>query len=290
MAGLLLFPAGAARSADFSEGAASFGAHFSDKALYSYADFFLPLYEVPENAAFFINPNLGFDLRLKNGGRNAERGSIGLGHRLYLPGGQFGSLGGGLLDKGLILGFNWNLDGQYSPYDNFLFKTGGGVELLSDWVDMRLNGYFKLTGEKLVSRNRGSLYGTAVYASGNKLYETLLSGVDGEIGLRAPIWEQLGELRFFAGAFYHDAGHVDRVDGFKARVEWNPIPSVVIGASCYSNRDLNGEKWQLHLGFRLPFSMNELLAGGNPFSVDTTPKTGNLWKDRYTAQVRRNGL
>ena len=293
LCGLLASPAQTSRAADFSEGTASVNAYFSNKALYTNLDFMMPLFESPNNAAFFINPGGGINLRLKDNSRHTERVYFGIGQRLFLPGSQFkGGPADALLGKGLIFGFNWFIDWQYSMYSHFMADTGGGVELLSDLVDLRLNTYFKLTDAKKLDHgpSPGGLYGTALYVDRGGIYETLLNGVDGEVGFRLPIVDQIGEIRVFGGGFYHDAREVRRIRGIKGRIQWNPLPSIHIGAALFSNRHLNGEKWQLQFGFKLPFSANALSAGGSPFSIDNTPKTGNLWKDRFTTPIPRYGM
>ncbi len=282
-------------SADFSEGTANFSGYFSNKILHTNASFIMPLYEAPQNAAFFVNPVVGFSTQLSGGSRHEERASIGLGNRLYLPGEQFKSMPGGLgglFSKGIIFGGNWYLDTQYSPYNNFLTKTGGGMELLSDWIDLRFNGYIKLTDQKDLGKHAKDchFFGTAVYSGSKSDHETLMPGFDMEAGFRLPIIDQLGEMKVFGGGYYYDARHVNEIKGVKARFEWSPLPAINFGVSYFSNKRLNGEKWLAQLSFKLPFSMNALQQGRNPFSVDYTPKTGNLWKDRYTTPVLRNGM
>lgn len=287
---LLILIAAPVKAADFSEGTANFEFKFSNKTLYSNADFMLPLYESPQSSAFFINPRAGFDWQVKGKNRHNERLSIGLGNRLFLPGDQFGA---GLFEKGIIFGFNGYLDWQYSAYDNFLTKGGLGVEMLSDWVDARINGYLGFTDEKDLGGNKKSthFYGTKLYRGSNgKDFETLLSGIDGEVGLRLPVVDNIGEMRVFGGLYYFDADHVSSVSGISARYEWKPIPFLSLNVGWTDNRRLNGEHWQAGLGFHLPFSFNALLSGHGPFALDFTPKTGNLWHDRYTESVRRNGM
>lgn len=280
-------------AADFSEGTANFEVKFSDKFVYSNADFMLPLFESPESSAFFINPNAGFDLRLKGSSNDAERFGIGLGQRLYLPGAQFSGFMNGIFDKGVIIGWNGHLDTQYSMDDNFLSKVGLGAEFLSDWVDMRVNGYLRLTDDKSGSRksHRYHYYGTGTYRNSKGKYrETLLSGVDTEFGLRLPVPDRIGEMRVFGGLYYFDASHVSSISGVTARFEWNPIPFMSLGVGWTNEEKLYGENWNAHLGFHLPFSFNALMSGHNPFSLDFTPKTGNLWHDRYTSSIRRNNF
>lgn len=288
----IIFATPPAFSADFSEGTANFSGYFNNKALFTDASLLLPLYEMPQNAAFFVNPSIGFSMQMSGGSKHEERFSFGLGNRLYLPGEQFQGMMGGLFNKGIIFGGNWYLDLQYSMYDNFFTKTGGGVEVLSDWVDARFNGYIGLTDERDLGKrvSRRDFYGTSTYAGSGSDYETLMPGFDAEIGVRLPVIDQLGEMRVFAGGYYFDARHVKDIKGIKSRFEWAPIPFLSLGAAWYSNKHLHGEKWQAQLAVKLPFSMNALQSGRNPFSVDYTPKTGNLWKDRYTTPVRRNGL
>ena len=287
---LLILITSPLKAADFSEGTANFDFKFSNKILYTNADFMLPLYESPQSSAFFVNPRAGFDWQVKGKNRNNERFSIGLGNRLFLPGDQFGA---GLFEKGIIFGFNGHLDWQYSPYDNFLTKGGLGLEVMSDWVDARVNGYLGFTGEKDLGKrvSRTYFYGTKIYRGGNgKDHETLLSGFDGEVGLRLPVIDNIGEMRIYGGAYYLDAGHVSRVSGLTARYEWKPIPFISLGVGWTDNRRLHGEHWQAGIGFHLPFSFNALSSGQSPFALDFTPKTGNLWHDRYTESVHRNGL
>lgn len=280
-------------AADFSEGTANFGVKFSDKFIYSNADFVLPLFESPENAAFFINPSAGFDMRLKGSTRSAQRFSIGLGQRLFLPGAQFSGFMNGIFDKGIIIGWNGYFDTQYSMYDNFMNKGGLGAEFLSDWVDMRVNGYLRFTDSKDArsSAARHHYYGTAVYRNASGQYrEILRSGFDTEIGLRLPVPDQVGEMRVFGGLYYFDTSHVSSLSGVTTRFEWKPIPFISLGLGWTNKDKLHGENWNAQVGFHLPFSFNALMSGHNPFSLDFTPKTGNLWHDRYTSSVRRNNF
>ena len=286
--------AATAQAADFSEGSANVRVKFSDKFIYSNADLMMPLFESPENAAFFINPVIGFDFKLKNSSRDAERFSFGLGQRLYLPGDQFDAAAtGGLFEKGIIIGWNSYFDLQYSMYDNFMNKAGLGAEMLSDWVDARVNAYIRLTDDKNLGKSvrRYNYYGTALYRDGfGRDHEILRSGLDGEVGVRLPVPDQVGEMRVFGGGYYFDTSHVSSISGITARFEWNPIPFLALGAEWTDSRKLNGEKWNAQLGFHLPFSANALTTGYSPINVDFTPKTGNLWHDRYTSSVRRNNF
>lgn len=283
-----------AQAADFSEGSANFRIKFSDKFIYNNIDLMMPLFESPENAAFFVNPVLGLDFKIKGSSRDVERFSIGLGQRFFLPGGQFEEgQSGGLFEKGIIIGWNSYFDLQYSMYDNFMNKLGLGAEMLSDWVDARVNAYWRLTDDKtLGTRTRSyNYYGTGFYRdSSGRVHEVLRSGLDGEVGVRLPVPDQIGEMRVFGGGYYLDTSHVSSVRGVRARFEWNPIPFLTLGVDWTDNRKFNGEKWNAHLGFHLPFSINALTSGYSPFGVDFTPKTGNLWHDRYTNSVRRENF
>lgn len=278
--------------ADYSEGRFTFATKFSDKFIYNNFDFMLPLFESRENAAFFINPRLGVDFRIKSSTRDAERFSIGLGQRLFLPGSQFGNSLGSSFEKGIIAGWSAHFDAQYSLYDNFMTKVGVGGEVLSEWVDVRVNGYVRLTGDKKTDsrgKSRYHYYGTGLYRhSDGKLGEILLSGVDGEVGGKLPVIDQLGEMRIFGGLYYYNSPHVRHVRGVSTRFEWKPIPFVSLNVGWTSSDRLNGANWFGGLGFHLPFSMNALSAGGSPMNADFTPRTGNLWHDRYTEPIRRN--
>lgn len=284
----------AAQAADFSDGSANVRVKFSDKFVYTNADLMMPLFESPENAAFFINPVVGADFRLKGSSRTAGRFSIGLGQRLYLPGDQFDAdMTAGLFEKGIIIGWNGYFDLQYSMYDHFMNKAGLGAEMLSEWVDARINGYLRLTDDKNIGKpvRRYYYYGTGFYRDAlGRDHEILRSGFDAEVGVRLPVPDQLGEMRVFGGGYYLDTSHVSSVSGVTARFEWNPIPFITMGVEWTNNRKLNGEKWNGQIGFHLPFSANALSTGYSPFNLDFTPKTGKLWHDRYSSSVRRNNF
>ncbi|MCL1916397.1 MAG: inverse autotransporter beta domain-containing protein [Desulfovibrionaceae bacterium] len=281
---------GTAQGADFTDGTATFSGYFSREAVYGVADFMMPLFESPNNAAFFVNPGAGVNLKIKDGMHGAERAYMGIGHRVFLPGGQFG--GSGPFHKGVILGLNWYLDGQYSMYDNILFDTGGGLEMLSDRLDARLNVYFRLTDEKEAGKNisgRG-LYGAAVHSDSSGAYETALGGADGELGYRLPLPDQLGEIWVFGGAYRLQGKRIENISGLKGRVQWNPLPSIHIGAGLFSTERFNGERWQIQLAYHIPISVNAMKGGGGLFRMDNTPKTGDLWRDRFTTPVLRHGM
>lgn len=277
-----------ALAADFTEGTAAFDVKFSNQFVYTDANFMLPLFENPQTAAFFVNPSVGFDVRLKGSNRTSQRFSIGLGQRFYLPGGQFGA---SLLQKGAIIGWSAYIDGQYSMYSDFMSKGGLGIEFMSDWIDARVNGYLRFSEGKDMDRKvrRDHYYGTAYYrdSSGDD-HEILRSGVDAEVGLRLPVPDYVGEMRVYGGTYYFDAKHTSSISGVVARFEWNPIPFITLGAGLTDSKKLHGQNWSAHLGFRIPFSLNAISRGRGPFSMDFTPKTGNLWNDRYTSPVIRN--
>lgn len=290
---LALWANSSAWAADFSEGRLSIATKFSDKFIYNNLDFIMPLFESPENAAFFINPRIGVDFRHKGSTRDAERFSLGLGQRLYLPGEQFNRSGeSGVFDGGVIIGWNANVDFQYSLYDNFMTKAGIGGEVLTEWVDARLNAYIRMTdGKKTGSRGttRYHYYGVGMYRHADReTSEILLSGLDGEAGAKLPVIDQLGEMRVFGGLYYYNSPHVSHVRGLSTRFEWKPIPFVSLNVGWTSSDKLNGENWFGGVGFHLPFSMNAFSAGGSPVGADFTPVTGKLWHDRYTEPVRRN--
>jgi hypothetical protein len=149
------------------------------------------------------------DLRGAFGGNpEISAGSIGTGYRLRY-------------NNVWTLGINGYVDYTESDYDNDFYQFGVGLEALSrDW-EARVNGYLPSgsTDEAVASANAALIErNRLVFRAGE---ETALSGFDGEIGYRVPLFapNSLTQLKAFAGGYWYEGDDVDSVPGVDGRLE-----------------------------------------------------------------------
>lgn len=159
------------------------------------------------------------DIRGRFDSQDGREGNFGLGYRRMLPGG-------------------WNL-GVYGYYDvrrtgygNIFNQATVGIEALSaDW-DLRANVYAPVGSR---TKEAGIIGGNpfADFANGTiqivtpgsyQRLERALTGFDGEIGWRAPVFdvEALTQVRLYGGGFHFDGGGVTRdIAGPRGRIEFS---------------------------------------------------------------------
>lgn len=177
------------------------------------AGLFAPLWQ-DQTALLFT------DIRGRFDSQDGREGNFGLGYRRMLANG-------------------WNL-GVYGYYDvrrtslgNMFNQATLGAEMLSaDW-DLRANVYAPFGAR---SRQIGVVGGGDPFADFSNgtiqivtpgLYrrvEHALTGVDGEIGWRAPVFDvaALTQVRLYGGGFYFDGGGITRdIAGPRGRIEFS---------------------------------------------------------------------
>jgi len=111
------------------------GIRLQDHRVIGYYDLLVPLYP-GEKSVLFFNPRFSHD------DRSSYEWNLGLGYRHLLMG-----------DK-LILGGNVYYDWRHSWTGEEYHQLGLGVEVLTEWVNARANGYLTLSDEQEIDRWR----------------------------------------------------------------------------------------------------------------------------------------
>jgi len=208
-------------------------------------DLFIPV-AGNEKSVFFLNPHLRFD---DNSGNEQN---IGLGFRTFLSG------------DNVILGVNAYYDSMESEHSNRYSQFGLGMEVLSKWVDFRANYYNPFGDDK----NRVHHYDKYAFASTSLVlkegYEAALRGFDAEVGVMIPGISDVVETRAFIGGFWYDSPITEDLNGWKARLEIKPSKLINIDVE-YRDDDVRGGDTFFGVYLNIPFSIDEMSKGGNPF-------------------------
>lgn len=146
-----------------------------------------------------------------------------------------------LADREVIFGVN----GYYEMIDgrgnNQFGNFGFGGEVLSKWIDARVNYYLPTTADtELGGTQRVTRSGQSTITEYFRSYEAVLGGVDGEVGFLIPGLERYLEVRIFGGYYRFDNPFGDGFSGFKARLEARVLPGLVVGVQWYEEEYLNG--------------------------------------------------
>lgn len=248
-------------------------------------DALLPLWPVFDGTGLLLG-----DLRAAFADEGEQEFNAGLAYRHYL-------------DRcHAILGGNLFYDSRWTRDDNHFNQLGAGAEMLSTWLDARVNFYFpdndkQVVGHAeetvLVGSSRRTTY--TDYAKGYEIRETASTvenlryrtdsydfydvpreGWDAEVGVKLPLpasWSDY-EARVFLG--YYDfeptwKGNVDSgndVAGFKARVELRVWNCLFLDAEWYEEDNLYGSDYLLGVRLRLPLGPQAFksFAQGNAYA------------------------
>lgn len=216
-------------------GRLSAGGRFGDDTQEFVVDGLMPLWK-PGNSVFFLN----------------LRGSFAEGSEQEL---NAGLVARHLFDRhDLILGVNAYYDRRWTQDENAFGQAGGGLELLSCWVDARANYYHPLTDEKVVFADTV----TTTEISGRRVtttttqwrrYEEALSGFDAEIGVWLPYLASRMPTAVFVGYYDFSSDYEDDIYGFRLRAESRVHPNLTLDAEWYEDAELN--RTDYFVGFRL---------------------------------------
>ena len=171
-----------------------------------------------------------------------------------------------LADREVIFGVN----GYYEMIDgrgnNQFGSFGFGGEVLSKWIDARVNYYLPTTADtELGGTQRVTRSGQRTITEYFRSYEAVLGGVDGEVGFLIPGLERYLEVRIFGGYYRFDNPFGDGFSGFKARLEARVLPGLVVGVQWYEEEYLNGGQWVSGVSVQVPFDFWRIFRGKNPF-------------------------
>ena len=196
--------------------------------------------------------------------------STGLGFRTITP------------CKNFIVGANVYMDGIDSAHDNNFNQLGLGLEVLSHWVDVRFNYYLPEDDQYEVGRSTSrssSVFTRDSFQNGVgsrtttttnrkqlfKQFEAALEGYNAEIGFLIPGIPERFETRLFAGYYHYENPFGSDFEGFKARLETHLLKGVIAGVEYWDDARLMGGHWTAELSASVPFSVENLVKGRNPF-------------------------
>ncbi|MGI9406607.1 MAG: right-handed parallel beta-helix repeat-containing protein [Hyphomicrobiaceae bacterium] len=241
---------------------AEFGGYASNERTRGELALWAPLMQ-GEDALAFV------DVRGKLFEQDAEEGNIALGFRQMLPSGW---------NVGVWIGW----DVRQTELDNTFNQVSGGFELLSQDIDVRVNGYAPINDEEpIASTSTFSAVVTGpsivVQRTTTASRELALRGIDAEIGFRVPFerWfdraydaADLGlnrhELRLYAGGFYFDNPDLPgEMAGPRARAEWR-INDVIPGFAGsrltleaeYQQDSIRDDQVEVGARLRIPFGFD----------------------------------
>ena len=270
-------------------GTFTLGAKFSDNLSSVFLDGVTPFW-APGDFVMFLSTKTTLD-------DNSEvLGSYGLGLRYLVPG------------QDIIVGANVFYDGIESQYGNNFDQLGLGLEMLTRWVDARMNFYipeddiFETSGYSTTDTSGGR---TVVFRDGNnivrrnttsktkrtfKRYEGAISGFNAEVGFLMPGLDEYMELRLFVGYYNMDGALSNHHEGFKARLEARVLPGVILDGEYWDDAYLMGGHWTAGIRVVVPFSIGNIFVGRNPFEGAAeafTPRKRDF-KERLSESIIRS--
>ncbi len=171
-----------------------------------------------------------------------------------------------LADDRLILGGNFFYDHRKTARGNNFDQLGLGVEAMGELkgigLTTRINYYQPLTGTKLGEGFAYEFFGNGIYGAG---VEEPMTGFDYEAGVRIPWVSNYVETWAYAGGYHFFGSHVDNVNGFSSRLEVIPTDFVRLNFE-YRNDNIDHDQYYGEVAFEVPFSIESLVAGKNPFT------------------------
>ena len=215
--------------------------------------------------------------------------SLGLGFRHLFNQQPLSALQGqhtGLLDEGVMLGGNLFLDMLDTQSNNRFWQLGFGLEFETRYLALRGNYYHPLTdrqeGEPILQRDvqRATFLtsGEEPFATGHTIqqdltfttydfytdrlyrtYEEGMKGWDVEAAVIVPWLDKWCELWLIGGygdfqnqPFGPQIAGTGELHGWKAGIEFRPIPQLVLSATHYEEKRMAGGEWLYGLSLQLP--------------------------------------
>ena len=192
----------------------------------------------------------------------------------------------GPLDEGIMVGGSLFIDMLDSTSNNRFWQLGAGVEFATRYFELRGNYYQPLTGRKegdpyiqrSVQRAEVITDGKEPFAQGHTIqqdvtfttfdfytdriyryYEEGMKGWDAEAAVMVPWLDKWCELWLVAGygdfqnkPFGPQVGGTGEMHGWKAGVEFRPIPQIVLSATHFEEKRMQGGEWMYGLSLQIP--------------------------------------
>lgn len=200
-------------------------------------------------------------------------------------------------DSGTIVGANAFYDSRWTENDSQFNQLGLGAEVLTTWVDARVNGYLPedtrehvdtientfLSGSSTRTSFRGFAEGNTIFEEQRrttvnefttetfKIYDVPLEGVDAEVGVKIPLDVDGVEARLFAGYYHFNPvweGNVqddNDIEGFKGRLEVRFKEHFLVDAEVFEDDRLFGSDYLISARVQFPFDLSAISRGENPF-------------------------
>ncbi len=248
-----------------------------DNAFDNFIDLLVPV-AGNRSSVFFVNPRFSLNESYENGT------SVGVGFRQLLG------------NDHAVLGANLYYDHATTKADSTLRQWGLGLEMLTNWVDARVNWYKPRDDRNLIDsetlvKTEHTLevdYGDP-FARGHEIVQTgtralttttttrlfekfdaAREGYDAEIGVRLPL-EKLSErapdVRLFVGRYdYASPFGGDDLRGTRGRIEVRALPILTLDMELYDDDRLQGTSYFVGARMNIPFSLGDLFSGKNPFA------------------------
>lgn len=177
-------------------------------------------------------------------------------------------------EQQIIVGVNAYYDSINSGHDNDFNQAGFGAEVLTKWVDGRINYYLPDNESYVVDRSTHTesftTFGPGGVVRGRRTErferrEFAVEGLNLEVGFLVPGLEKFTEVRVFAGYHHYNNPYGSDFDGFQARLEARLLPGVIADLEYWDDPRLNGGHWTAGVRASVPFSLVALVRGHNPF-------------------------
>ncbi len=259
---------------DTPRGMVTIGTQFSEHLTGIYADSITGLWSPQERDAFlFLNSRYHWE------DNHQYISSAGLGFRKLLA------------EHDVILGVNAYYDSLHGAAGSDFDQLGFGAEVLTKWVDARINYYLPDNDEVQVHRSTwqsedGGGTRTRVF----ERREAALQGFNAELGVLLPTGCKYTEFRIYGGYYRYENPFGSDFEGFKARLEARVLPGVIADLEYWDDAALMGGHWTAGVRVSVPFSIFNLVAGRNPFEgigESFTPRTREF-KERLSDMVERS--
>jgi len=247
-------------------------------------DFLVPLYQGDKNILFF-NP------RFTPNDQNGWEANFGFGYRHLL-----------FNDK-LILGGNFYYDYRETGWGTSHEQIGFGFEAMTEVnknlaLTARFNYYIPMSDAIVADGITGTPLGYNLREDGiyqlwdnatlTRTVEEPLEGFDGEIGIRVPFVSDYVETWVYGGGYHYWGNYIGKVNGWTARLELVPTDFVRLNYEYRYDNISHGEHYG-EVMFEIPFSVENLYAGKNPFAGIGKRLSGSReLNERLVEPVRRD--
>jgi len=210
-----------------------------------YFDNLVPLLGTPDSMIFA-------DVKAVIGSNGSNEQNIGTGARTLL------------FDEKLILGTNFFYDTRYTENRVRHNQLAFGLESLSEWVDLRSNFYFPISGKKYL--NDQAYYGFRSRSLALVTpYEEPLPGLDYEGGILIPYLSDYVETRALIGGYNYFPDEGKGVNGIKGRIEIRPIKGLTVNVEV-KHDNYSGTQYFVETFMSVPLDTMNVFKVKNPFT------------------------